>query len=394
MHISERCRARALALTLLLCASPVSAADLLFFQDSFETFGSDGGLPIVQTNTDWGSARLSYLGVDTVQYFNLSVGGDWVVRNMPLGHEFDDGTVESRLYDFGLGSLGGTTLSSVSYGFSIGDSLLGGAPAETGTAAVAPRLLTGGNGQGPGGQKPKPQPDPPPVAAGDEVASHASIKKPVNQQCGVNQCVPAAASNSLQYLNTKFKLGIADNLISIPTLATAFGTTVASGTADGWENRKKDYFKANDIPVSTLTVTKLEDILKAIQKGKDVELIVSPQPGGTLGHAVFVTGIWKLKSGNWVLDIVHDTDQKDMNKGLESQSILYDAKTKTLSGYAWVTNRTISKFVVESPTAGGAKVPEPASWTMLILGFGLLGGATRYQGRRACAGAAQAREFV
>jgi len=84
--------------------------------------------------------------------------GDWVVRNMPLGHEFDDGTVESRMYDFGLGSLGGTTLSSVSYGFSIGDSLLGGAPAETTTATVAPRLLTGGNGQGPGGQKPKPQP--------------------------------------------------------------------------------------------------------------------------------------------------------------------------------------------------------------------------------------------
>lgn len=378
MHIYELGWARPLALALLLSAAPGRAADLLFFQDSFETFGSDGGLPIVQTNTDWGSARLSYLGVDAVQYFNLTVGGNWVVRNMPLGHEFDDGTLESRMYDFGLGSLGGSTIASVSYGFSMGRSLLDGAPLETATAAVAPRLLTGGNGQGPGGQAPKPQPDPPPVAAGDQVVSHASIKNPVNQQCGVNQCVPAAASNSLQYLNAKFKLNIADNLISIPTLATAFGTTTESGTANGWENKKKDFFKANNVPVSTVTVTKLEDILKAIQKGKDVELIVSPQPGGTLGHAVFVTGIWKLKSGNWVLDIVHDTDQKDKNKGLESQSILYDAKTKTLSGYAWVTDRKISEFVVESPS--NTKVPEPASWLMLILGFGLLGGTIRYRG--------------
>jgi hypothetical protein len=80
-----------------------------------------------------------------------------------------------------------------------------------------------------------------------------------------------------------------------------------------------------------------------------------------------------------VIDIVHDTDQKDKNKGLESQSILYDAKTKMLSGYAWVTDRKISEFVVESPTAN-TKVPEPGSWLLLILGFGLLGGAIRYKG--------------
>ncbi len=375
-----------------LPAAAISASflDISLFQNSFETYGHDGGLPILQPFSDWGSARLRYYAGPETAYFNLSVNGNWVVKNMPLGDYQGDGSVDSVMFEFGLGLLNGTPLSNTNYGFSISDGLMGAAPAETLAAAVSERKVVGGNGLGDPGKKPRPIPQPDKVPEGDEVVEGGTIKKPVNQDCGKNQCVPAAASNSLQTLNERFKLGIDPKLITTEALAVPFGTTAAEGTKDNYPGKKRLYIKNHKLPLDVKVVNGFDEVLNSVKRQWDVEINMGPQGGDNLGHAAYVVGVWKLKSGNYIFDVVHDTEQGKQG-GTERQQIFYNSKTRTLGGIAWAEGRKIKNFVIESPckVAGNklesldeleicaSAVPEPDSWIVMIAGFGMVGWALR-----------------
>ena len=180
----------------------------------------------------------------------------------------------------------------------------------------------------------------------------------VNQEAGSKECAPTAISNSLKTLK---KLNPTKNQgldVEIGTIKPATGWTATgapAGTPDNanaWWNRKKKWMNDhNDYPVQTDIVTdksKFDDIIKAIKAGKDVELRVP-------GHVVMVTGIIKLANGQYILEIVHDSDQTDNAKGTQTELVKYDPTTNTFSGRGWINGKKFTDggsdgclFVVES----------------------------------------------
>jgi hypothetical protein len=180
----------------------------------------------------------------------------------------------------------------------------------------------------------------------------------VNQECGNNECAPAAISNSLKTLQ---KLNPTQNQgldVGIGTIKGACGWTAGgspAGTPDNagaWWNLKKKWMNDRPgYPVQTDIVSdksKFDDIIKAIRAGKDVELRVP-------GHVVMVTGIIKLANGEYILEIAHDSDQTDNAKGTQTELIKYDPVTNTFSGRGWINGKKFTDggsngclFVVES----------------------------------------------
>ena len=74
-------------------------------------------------------------------------------------------------------------------------------------------------------------------------------------------------------------------------------------------------------------ITTLDDMLKALNDGKDVEV----QNGH---HIAMVTGVWKLTIGgrtSYFIDVAHDTKQGSAG-GTVNEMLEYDPATNTFSG--------------------------------------------------------------
>ena len=83
---------------------------------------------------------------------------------------------------------------------------------------------------------------------------------------------------------------------------------------------------------------------------------------------------WELAAGNYWLGFA-STGSDGMFTGAPNPLSNY-AYTSEGNWFEQPTNQTLGIRVSGVPTGGGA-VPEPASWAMMIAGFGLVGGAMR-----------------
>jgi hypothetical protein len=172
----------------------------------------------------------------------------------------------------------------------------------------------------------------------------------INQPCGINECAPAAVSNSLNYLNNKHDLGMSSASISIATMKIATGWS--SGGAPGlsspypWWERKKDYMEDNDYPITT-TIYKAAEVdllfLKdELKRGQDIELRVP-------GHVLMVVGIAKQSDGKYNIHVAHDINQ-GASGGEVVEILEYDPSLGYLTrGGVYYRDMENSRFVVECP---------------------------------------------
>ena len=67
----------------------------------------------------WGSVRLRFIGRDEILYFNLSVGGQWAVQNIPVLSREGAGKKQETWFSFPLGNREGERVRRVEYGYAL-----------------------------------------------------------------------------------------------------------------------------------------------------------------------------------------------------------------------------------------------------------------------------------
>jgi hypothetical protein len=289
-------------------------------------------------NSSWGSAALGYESARTILYFNLAANKRWVVRNVPV-----PATTGRANWSFGfdLGVNQGTDVTTLEYAYELTSNVLTTMPGDFKRASVTDRSVV----MAPGFVEGKPLlRDPPDAESGDSVADSAFHEGEFpNTGASLNECVPAAVSNSLKFLNAKYKLGLTDEKMSIPTMREATGWDLR-GCGFGWYKTKEKYMNDNGYGVTTRKITDFDQIITEIKAGQDVELCGD-------WHCAAVTGIAKLADGKYVLYVAHDTAQGE--KGGEIyEKIIYDPETKKFEGSpGFFDGSGFSYFVVECPEA-------------------------------------------
>ena len=349
--------------TTLLAAASFSQA-LSLYQMSYDLDGT------VTNFTGYGRADLTYTGASSMLYMNMSVNGQWQVLNRPvLSPEGTGNTNQVSLY-FDLGVVG-VPVSNVNYGFTLTTTPMG-APSSSLFGAVAQdtdRINHGSIGFSLGGPLLPAIPSfTNGAGANTQRVSHAGFP---NQPCGSNQCAPTAISNSLQWLNSTYMLGITPGDLSINNMLTACGWTTDGCNIFGpnafWR-LKDQYVRAHGWPISTRILTSFADIYAELKNGQDVELEM-------MGHTAAVVGMTDLGGGKYGVDIAHDPKQRNNANDPRVDNLVFNTNTGTfIDGPAWSKGRGINYAVIECP------VPEPG--TIIALTFGIASLAARRRHRR------------
>ena len=293
----------------------------------------------IHANSEWGAVDLEYSGTELEQYFNLAVGGVWRIQNVPVTLVNDLAAVQQMRFHFDLGVVSGTDVSSLSYDFAVTSTPLTDMPPGSATAGVSSKdyALSACIGGGPIAFTP-PSPT---LAGGPQQQGGKKIQRRnfPNQEAGKNECVPVAASNSLQWMKRRYRLNINDADISIDALKTATGWTAAGVTGEWWI-RKQKYLDLKKIPITTTNVShSIDAIVKSMMDGCDVELVIGK-------HAVAITGVTQLANGNYTLVVANDTEQGKTD-GRVSEFLTFNTTTKTFEGAPWANGLPIKNVVVE-----------------------------------------------
>ncbi|MEW6280310.1 MAG: carboxypeptidase-like regulatory domain-containing protein, partial [Candidatus Eremiobacterota bacterium] len=270
---------------------------LYFRQLSFRLDGA------TTDSTAWGQVRVCLPNPDALQvmYFNLQVGDNWAVQNLPLqALDLQPNSFFDIFVNFDLGVTPGQAITQIMALPSLSAQPISSLPTVLLDVPVAPDTLTFNSGllNFPASLYP-----PPGLFAGGNSILLATLanfdRKDFNQDVGLNECVPGACSNSLKFLNANSTVDISP-VTSIDEMKKATGW--ADGCGVGWAQLKNDYMTNGNHPITTENTESFETAMEAIKAGKDVELT-----GGW--HAAMVVGITKLDNGNWSVQVAHDTKQ-------------------------------------------------------------------------------------
>jgi len=310
----------------------------------------DDGTLLVDSSA--GSAVLTY-GTGTIQYFNLAVDDEWVVRNVPVV-PFSYSSRETVTFWFPLGVAEGRRVDSVSYGASLTSELSLHAPSADSVAQVADRRVT------------VPLVLNPPslgwpsfpvfVETGDIALAWASMKRPPRiSDCYKNACAPAAFADSIAYLNDLYDLELepwmyAWNVWADVVRWDEFPKNEGEHISPTWVDDKIAYCNQVGIPVTTRVTYDPADAMLELERGQDVEM-------GTGKHIAMVSGMIMLADGRFVIYVAHDTDQRESG-GTRIEKVIYrpgpdpsqPGKGAALEGAASFNGQTDPYFVIECPT--------------------------------------------
>jgi len=296
----------------------------------------------------WGSVVLTFVGQPKVLYFNLNVDRQWVVRNVPVLSREGAGVRQQTWFSFPLGDCEGERVRRLGYGASLTPQIVARPPVIANDARVSPRPYTLRQGiRGPGIRPKQPVPIEGAKAQGPKLA-HRNFP---NQPCRRNECVPAAISNSLRFLNDKHGLNMPAGDTSIDALKRPTGWSRRGGCPDGWEDGKKAYCTAKNLPIETTVPNQpgqyANRIAEAIRNGCDVEIIAN-------GHCAAVTGIQRLANGRYSLDLTHDPRQRGRAGDGVTETVTYNPNTNTvLDGTPWIAGERLRLVVIECPKQEG-----------------------------------------
>ncbi len=301
--------------------------------------------------SSWGLVHLSFPGTDELLYFNLVVNDVWRIRNMPVLSEEPD-SLQTISFTFDLGVSEGTAVTSLHYAYALSTDVLDNSPTNKTQATVSREdylIDTGFDGELIGFSAPPAVQD-----GGKGSGKGGKHKKFTNQEAGNFECVPAALSNSLQWLNTTNKLNIPAADISIAALKPVVGWTPKGvPTSVDWPALKQQYLqnksaawkvtitteeiKAPENPADNAVMNKA---LQQLKKGCDLELDVP-------GHEVAITGIQKLQKGIYSLDLTHDTIQGANKEGAITEKVTYDTETRKFTGGPAFEGKSPKRIVAE-----------------------------------------------
>jgi hypothetical protein len=311
----------------------------------------------------WGYVDVAYLGSAGTLYFNLAVEGNWRIRNVPVLSPEGPLAPHVMSFAFDLGVSEGTKVKYVSYAAGLTGAPLDAMPtaplvlAEVKSAHY--RLFTGGG-------EPIAYTPPAPAQQGGEgegpIYEHRGFP---NQEAKKDECVPAAVSNSLQWLNKTYNLSIPAGQMTLEQMKVATAWKKENGGCDWnkWPETKRKYMEDNRIPVTTeeLDAMQFAKVVDAMKNGCDVEI-------GINHHTAAITGIQKLAPGaepkdpDYALVLTHDKDQ-DANGGRVSEPVTYDKDFGKFHGPNWVDNKDFDWIVVEcpiTPTPTPSSTPPPS----------------------------------
>lgn len=267
----------------------------------------------VTMDSAWGKAILRHTGFPIIRYFNLSIDGRWEIRNIAILSENGLGAANTNNLFFDLAVPPGRNVTSVTVGVAITDAPLFGPPPPQGPMPVLDELFKQRSGEW-GGEIGS---TPAKGQAGGQVVGVAETHKNFpNGECGGDECVPNAVSNSLKYLKREFGLTVPDSAISLETMRGHTGYQQGQGCPDYWPARKEEYlnsptFDGNRIWQKRIIFPGAEDIEGLAEKLKrkhDIELSFKAF-GRPVGHVVALVGIVKLENGNYQLSYVQDSAQ-------------------------------------------------------------------------------------
>ena len=380
-----------LGLAVMLCfCAPARAQSVEFSQMSFYFDDSTNNFEY----TDWGTVDFSYTGSSSIMYFNLWVTctippceswQDWQVQNVPIQSVEGSGIPDTIRYYFDLQGLGENDqiVGSFSFTEDVQPSTPSGVPYDLIIGLDTVEMNAGLYSETTPSFMPDSLAAPGPKVGGAvaDATKHVNEGFP-NQDCGKNECVPAAVSNSLRFLNTKHGLGLTENQMKISTLATQAATGWDAGgcPVETWFTTKDRYMTNNNYGVTTRKETDLSKLIAEIDDNQDIELVETwVKDGKTYGHCVSVVGIKLLASGKYSLTIVDDSIQgPDGNGGLSKRNYIIDPGTRVIDD-----NGIASKFeyaVVECPIPEG--IPTVSEWGLIVMTLIGLTAGTVALGRR------------
>jgi hypothetical protein len=343
----------------MLWAGSTAFADgevLEFYQMSFDLDG------VNTYETDWGTVHLTFTGSDDILYFNLTVNGSWQVQDVPVLTLHGTGLSQTQVFWFDLGNAVGEDVTSIEYAYELTTTPLGGAPTGATPAVVGDDWLRIQNGTRDVAGPTSPAPAQALVggAAADPV-QHRHEDFP-NQQCGDNECVPAGVSNSLQFLNREWCLGIPADSIDIERMKKATNWDSAGCWAyhredpnghNAWWEDKDNWIRDHGWPITTRKVdaADIAQIADEIDAKQDIEMVVA-------GHLVCVVGIVDLGGGRYSVTYADDRRQNQDPPPCSET-------TCTWNGTSWegepLAGRGILYFIVECPTVDPSSI-ESTSW--------------------------------
>lgn len=313
-------------------------------------------------NSHVGSAILTYVSMAEVEYFNLVVDGVWVVQNIPvLAAAYAE--VQSLTFLFPFEIPDGESVEYAAYGGTVTPHLVWDPPGMFEEGPVIDRKVR----ILPGSSLPDPLPPLWPwvliqIETGEEVVDWAVLQGAApNQDCGLNECNPTAASNSLKYLDDLYDLDLPPCATSIEVMKGAMHFDPGHGVywkdwggVPAWWKAKDAFMKSAGFPITTRRTSDPQDALDELKRGQDVEL----QAGG---HAVMVVGMARLADGRYVIYVAHDTNQgngddpDDGDTRIEKVILTPDGddvdgdENGKLEGGTWIDGTPFRYFVIECP---------------------------------------------
>ena len=334
-----------------------------------EDFLLDDGLT---EDSQCGLLELTYGTVPSVevQYVNFVYNGMWTMKNVPVRSGGTYGEIYTICIPFNLGVPDGTDVHMATYSYDVTTEPLTSPPSTIKIAEVLEKdnvIYSGEDGADLQYTGVTTDPiwfiDHDYTKAGFKLWSHI-----VNQDCGENECAPAAISNSLKMLKKAHpnklkdltddpKTDNDDTDIDTMKPVVNWGPNGApKGNVDSpnaWWNKKKKFMDESEkYPITTEIMSNKSNfdyVIDEIARCQDVELRI-------WGHVVWVSGMIKLANGKYILEINHDTKQGDNNEGTQTELVEYDPTTNRFHGNPWIEGRRFhapglieSIFIIECP---------------------------------------------
>lgn len=301
-------------------------------------------------DSEWGRFRFRHNGFPSVMYLNVVVDGAWVISNQPIMSIEGVGPDQVVDTQFNLMVPRGTDKTSAMFGGSLTAAPVGGPPSIMGPVPILEDTETIYFGLHGGGVEPEFPPPPLPPPPPPPEAEPKVNKNFPNQEAGVNECVPAAVSNSLKFLAATHGIGnMPDSQISIGALKPWLGWTTSGCPTNSWWQGKDQYMKRRKFPIKTQKKdgSALDDVY-AVMPGADVEIIVSGTAGAP-SHMVAVVGIKPNGYGGYSVQVTHDRNQENNSKGTEGTDTLeVNGSGVVVKGPWWALGRQILQTVIET----------------------------------------------
>lgn len=272
----------------------------------------------------WGQTELTHNGASPLQYFNLSVGGSWVVQNVPVLARFGPDTEQTIHLKFLLGVFG-VPLITVNAGHSLTPGPIVIMPPSNLVAPVGfvqERLFPGEQGE-------PLEYGPPGNLVGGTVSRHSTgLPTFPNREQANNECAPGAIVNSLTFLNEHFSLLMDPAEFTMDKIKTAIGWT-PNGAPVGidplnveWVQRKDQYLRAKGFPITTTVTADPQVAMNSLNNRCDVAIRLK-------GHVASVVGMTDLGGNRYSIDLAHDLDQSTAGGNIV-ETVVLDLNVKQL----------------------------------------------------------------